>query len=133
PVTYLGLAAQGFPNMFMITGPQSPSVLANMPIAIEQHVEWIAGCMDHMREQRLECIEALGEAEESWMEHHTMIANATMIPQTDSWWVGANIPGKKRILYPYLGGMPTYRMKCDEVAANSYEGFALKAQPVNAG
>ena len=133
PVTYLGVAAQGFPNMFMITGPQSPSVLANMPIAIEQHVEWIADCIDHMREQGLDSIEALSEAEDGWMALHTQIADATMIPQTDSWWVGANIPGKKRILYPFLGGMPMYRGKCDEVAANSYEGFVLGSEPVTAG
>ncbi|MCH7700027.1 MAG: NAD(P)/FAD-dependent oxidoreductase [Chloroflexi bacterium] len=132
PITYLGLAAQGFPNMFMITGPQSPSVLCNMPMAIEQHVEWIAGCMSHMREEKLESIEALGDAEEGWMALHMRIADATMILQTDSWWVGANIPGKRRILYPFVGGLPTYRAKCDEVAAKGYEGFALSAQPVAA-
>ena len=132
PITYLGLATQGFPNMFMITGPQSPSVLANMPIAIEQHVEWIADCMSHMREEKLERIEALADAEQGWMALHTRIADVTMILQTDSWWVGANIPGKKRILYPFVGGLPIYRAKCDEVAANGYEGFALSAQPVAA-
>ena len=83
-----------------------------------------------MREQGLECIEALGEAEDDWMAHHTEVADAMLITQTDSWWVGANIPGKKRILYPYVGGLPAYRMKCDEVAAKSYEGFTLSAQPV---
>ena len=133
PRTYLGLTTQGFPNMFMITGPQSPSVLANMPMAIEQHVEWIADCMNHMRERGYECTEALGEAEDGWMAHHTQIADATLIPQTDSWWVGANIPGKKRFLYPYIGGLDNYRMKCDEVAAKSYEGFVLSPQPVAAG
>ena len=132
PRTYLGLTTQGFPNMFMITGPQSPSVLTNMVMSIEQHVEWIADCMNHMRERGHECIEALSEAEDGWMAHHTEVADATLIPQTDSWWVGANIPGKKRILYPYVGGLPIYRIKCDEVAANSYEGFALSAQPVAA-
>ncbi len=132
PITYLGLATQGFPNMFMITGPQSPSVLCNMPMAIEQHVEWIAGCMSHMREEKLESIEALGDAEESWMALHMRIADMTMILQTDSWWVGANIPGKRRILYPFVGGLPTYRAKCDEVAAKGYEGFALSAEPVAA-
>jgi cyclohexanone monooxygenase len=124
PRTYLGLTTQSFPNMFMITGPQSPSVLTNMVMAIEQHVEWIADCMNHMREQNLESIEALPESEEGWMEQHTMIANATLIPQTDSWWVGANIPGKKRFLYPFVGGLDNYRKMCDKAAAEGYKGFA---------
>ncbi len=128
PSTYLGLTTVGFPNMFMISGPQSPSVLTNMVVSIEQHVEWIADCMAHMREQNLDRIEATAEAQEGWMTHHTMIADATLIPQTDSWWVGANIPGKKRFLYPYVGGLDTYRTLCDQKAANGYEGFALSAQ-----
>ncbi len=129
PVTYLGLTAHGFPNMFMITGPQSPSVLTNMPMGIEQHVEWIADCMVHMREHNLESIEAQSDAEDGWIALHNMIADATLVAQTDSWWVGANIPGKKRILYPYIGGLDTYRAKCDDVAAKGYEGFAFDAEP----
>ena len=85
---------------------------------------YIADCMDHMREQNLECFEALPESEEGWMAQHTMIADATLIPQTDSWWVGANIPGKKRFLYPFVGGLDNYRKMCDKAAAEGYKGFA---------
>jgi cyclohexanone monooxygenase len=133
PRTYLGLTTQGFPNLFMITGPQSPSVLTNMVVSIEQHVEWIGACMEYMRERGYERIEASSEAEERWVAHHTLVANATLIPQTDSWWVGANIPGKKRFLYPYVGGLDNYRRMCDEVAAQGYEGFELSGQRVTAG
>ncbi len=132
PRTYLGLATRGFPNMFMITGPQSPSVLTNMPVSIEQQVEWITGCVDHMRRNEIDCIEASTAAEDGWIAHHEMIAGATLISQTDSWWVGANIPGKQRYLYPYAGGLDNYRKFCDDVAAKGYEGFALGAGSVTA-
>ncbi|HWO94620.1 MAG TPA: NAD(P)/FAD-dependent oxidoreductase [Dehalococcoidia bacterium] len=130
PLTYLGLATNGFPNMFTITGPQSPSVLTNMPVAIEQHVEWISDCIAYMREHGLSRIEAQREAEDGWVDHANQIANMTLLLQTDSWWVGANIPGKKRIAYPYVGGLGNYRKVCDDVAANGYKGFELSAEQV---
>ncbi len=129
PRTYLGVATHGFPNMFMITGPQSPSVLTNMPVAIEQHVEWIAECLAYLREHGVNRIEPLLEAEEDWVAHVTEVADGTLLPLTDSWWVGANIPGKPRMLYPYVGGLGNYTQRCAEVAANGYEGFALTGQP----
>lgn len=132
PRTYLGLTTQGFPNMFMITGPQSPSVLTNMPVSIEQHADWIAGCIAYMRGRGFERIEPLREAEDGWVAHHNQLADMTLIPQTDSWWVGANIPGKQRLLYPYVGGLDNYRRACDQVAEKGYEGFALIAARVAA-
>jgi cation diffusion facilitator CzcD-associated flavoprotein CzcO len=125
PRTYLGLTTAQFPNMFMITGPQSPSVLTNMPVAIEQHVEWIADCIRYMNEKGMDAIEPTLAAEGMWVEHHTEVANATLVPQTDSWWVGANVPGKSRTLYPYIGGLNNYRAICNEVAAKGYEGFTF--------
>ena len=127
PKTYMGLAAHGFPNMFMITGPQSPSVLTNMPVAIEQHVDWIADCLVYLREHGLAYIEADEEAQERWVAIAAQIAELTLLSKTDSWWRGANIPGKPRLLYPYVGGLNNYRVACDEVAAKGYEGFALRA------
>lgn len=127
PKTYMGLAAHGFPNMFMITGPQSPSVLTNMPVAIEQHVDWIADCLVYLREHDLTYIEADQEAQERWVAIAAQIAELTLLSKTDSWWRGANIPGKPRLLYPYVGGLNNYRIACDEVAAKGYEGFALRA------
>lgn len=127
PRTYLGLATAGFPNLFMITGPQSPSVLSNMPVSIEQHVEWIAGCIRYMLERDLQIIEAEEQAEENWVKHVTEVAEQTLYPKANSWYVGANIPGKPRIFYPYVGGVGTYRQICDDVAEKGYEGFTLKA------
>lgn len=132
PRTYLGLATHGFPNMFMITGPQSPSVFSNMPVAIEQNVEWIADCIKYMGEHEINRIEALPEAEDGWVAHCTELAEATLLLQTSSWWVGGNIPGKPRLLYPYVGGLGNYRKTCDEVAAKGYEGFELTGQYVAA-
>ncbi|MDF1819779.1 MAG: NAD(P)/FAD-dependent oxidoreductase [Immundisolibacteraceae bacterium] len=132
PRTYLGLATEGFPNMFMISGPQSPSVLTNMPVSIEQHVEWISQCIQAMDEKGVDCIEPLPIAEEQWLAHHAEVSDATLIPQTDSWWVGANVPGKKRLLYPYPGGLDNYRKVCDQVAENGYDGFAQTTHEVSA-
>ncbi len=127
PRTHLGIATYGFPNMFMITGPQSPSVLSNMPVSIEQHVDWIAGCIEYMREHDLDQVEPLPEAEEEWVAHHNEVTEATLLPRANSWWVGANIPGKQRTLYPYVGGVGNYKQICEDVAAKGYEGFAFKA------
>jgi len=123
--TYLGLTTAGFPNMFMITGPESPSVLSNVPISIEQHVEWIGDCMEHMREQGIETIEAKVEAEEAWSKHCFELAQNTLMTKVDSWYTGANIEGKSRGFLIYVGGVGEYRKICDEVAAKNYESFNL--------
>ena len=124
PRTYLGLATHGFPNLFLITGPQSPSVLSNMPVSIEQHVDWVTDCLRHLRDTGRDTIEPLPAAEDDWVEHHNEVSEATLLPMANSWWVGANIPGKPRNLYPYAGGVGTYRTICAEVAAHDYDGFA---------
>jgi len=123
--TYLGLASHGFPNLFMITGPQSPSVLSNMPVSIEQHVDWITDCLRRLDERGVERIEPTLAAEDAWVAHHQEVTAATLLPRANSWWVGANIPGKPRGLYPYVGGVGVYRGICDDVAAKDYEGFEL--------
>lgn len=125
PHTYLGIATADFPNLFMITGPGSPSVLSNMPVSIEQHVEWIAACLGHMQSRGLDQIEPLHEAEEAWDAHVAETAAATLFPRADSWYMGANIPGKPRVFFPYAGGVGVYRQRCAEVADNRYEGFIL--------
>ncbi|MFJ7920475.1 flavin-containing monooxygenase [Lysinibacillus fusiformis] len=121
--TYLGLATANFPNLFMITGPESPSVLVNMPIAIEQHVEWIAQCIDYLREHDIDVMETNAEAEQAWSKHCREIANETLYVQGDSWYTGANIAGKPRSFLIYLGGFDFYSKRCQEVAQNNYEGF----------
>jgi cyclohexanone monooxygenase len=128
PRTYLGLTTRGFPNLFVITGPQSPSVLSNMPVAIEQNVEWIAGLIQYMRAHGLDVAEPAQEAEDNWVEHHNQVAAATLLPATDSWWMGANIPGKPRTLYPYVGGVGPFRVICQEVAEKGYEGLVLTSR-----
>jgi cyclohexanone monooxygenase len=127
PRTYLGLSIAGFPNLFTITGPQSPSVLSNMPVSIEQHVEWITECIDNMRETGKTIIEATPEAQEDWVAHVNEVVNATLMPRANSWYMGANIVGKSRAFLPYAGpeGIGGYRKKCDEVAADGYAGFQL--------
>ena len=126
PKTYLGLAVAGFPNLFAITGPGSPSVLSNMIVSIEQHADWIADCIAYLREHRRTRIEATAEAERDWVQHVNDVGHATLYPQANSWYMGANIPGKPRMFMPYIGGVGVYRQKCDEVAAKGYEGFLLK-------
>lgn len=123
--TYLGLSTNGFPNMFMITGPESPSVLSNMPISIEQHVEWVTDCINYMQKNDIDLIEANEEAEKEWSKHCRDIAEETLYTKTDSWYMGANIEGKARGFLIYLGGVGTYRKICKEVAENGYEGFDL--------
>ncbi len=124
PRTQLGLQVAGFPNMFTVTGPGSPSVLTNMPVAIEQHVEWITDCIAAMRARGKATIEPTEEACDRWVAHVNDVANATLMPQAGhSWYLGANVPGKPRVFMPYAGGMPAYRRICDEVAGAGYEGF----------
>jgi cyclohexanone monooxygenase len=125
PRTYLGLAVAGFPNLFMITGPGSPSVLSNMIVSIEQHVDWIADCLGHVRTHGHAAIEATTEAQTAWVEHVHAIGHMTLYPKANSWYMGANVPGKPRVFMPYIGGVGVYRAKCDDVAAKGYEGFAL--------
>jgi cyclohexanone monooxygenase len=125
PKTYLGLMSAGFPNLFIITGPGSPSVLSNMIVAIEQHVDWIADCIVAMRDRGFEVIEASKEAEDKWVAHVNEVAHRTLYPQANSWYMGANIPGKPQIFMPYIGGVDVYRQICNDVAAKGYEGFAM--------
>lgn len=125
PRTYLGLMTAGFPNLFMITGPGSPSVLSNMALSIERHVKWIAECIDYLHQNNIVSIEATSQAENEWMNHVNEIANHTLFPTVNSWYVGANIPGKPRVFMPYAGGIISYKQKCDQVAANGYEGCHL--------
>ncbi len=125
PRTYLGLAVAGFPNLFTVTGPGSPSVLSNMMTSIEQHIEWIADCMEHMEAHDLATIEASPEAEDKWMQHVNDVADDTLFFQSNTWYVGANIPGKPRVIYPYVGGVGAYRDICDNIAAENYKGFIL--------
>jgi cyclohexanone monooxygenase len=127
PHTYLGISIAGFPNLFIITGPQSPSVLSNMPVSIEQHVEWITDCIDTMRRTGKTTIEATPQAQEQWIAHVNEVASRTLMTRANSWYMGANIPGKSRVFLPYLGpeGVGGYRKTCDEVAGKGYEGFEL--------
>ncbi|MBU6456187.1 MAG: NAD(P)/FAD-dependent oxidoreductase [Bradyrhizobium sp.] len=127
PRTYLGLMSAGFPNLFVITGPGSPSVLSNMIVSIEQHVDWIADCISFMRDHGLSIMEAERDAEDKWVAHVNEIAHATLYPQANSWYMGANIPGKPRIFMPYIGGVGAYRRICNDVVARGYEGFTMTA------
>jgi cation diffusion facilitator CzcD-associated flavoprotein CzcO len=126
PRTYLGLQVAGFPNLFTITGPGSPSVLVNMPVAIEQHVDWIADCIERMREQGRTRIEATKDAQDAWVQHVAEVADATLMGRANSWYVGANIPGKARVVMPYTGGQPMYRERCEAVVKAGYEGFEIR-------
>jgi cyclohexanone monooxygenase len=127
PRTFLGLQVAGFPNMFTITGPGSPSVLSNMPVAIEHHVEWIADCIAHMNQQSATRVEATEQAQDAWIEHVAEVVQASLIGKGDSWYVGANIPGKPRVIAPYTGGQPMYRERCQPVAKAGYKGFVFNS------
>ena len=128
PRAYLGLSPAAFPNMFMITGPGSPSVLSNMPPTIEQHVEWISDFLAYMAEHDVESAEAEADAETEWVDHVNDVASKTLYMLADSWYLGANVPGKPRVFMPYAGGLDVYSKKCDEIAAAGYEGFALHSR-----
>jgi cation diffusion facilitator CzcD-associated flavoprotein CzcO len=126
PVSYLGLQIAGFPNLFTVTGPGSPAVLVNMTVAIEQHVEWIADCIAHMRANGFNRIEAHSAAQDSWLEEVKSAADATLMSKVQhSWYLGANVPGKPRVFMPYAGGMVRYREICVDVARDGYRGFLL--------
>ncbi len=125
PLTYLGLMVAGFPNMFVITGPGSPGVKTQMIASIEQHVDWIAGAIDHLNRHQLDRIEPTPKAESEWVHHVNQVADGTLYPLANSWYMGANIPGKPRVFMPYVGGFDRYKRRCDEVAAKGYEGFTL--------
>ena len=125
PRTYLGLGISGFPNLFTITGPGSPSVLVNVIIAVEQHSDWIMDCIQHMRAKGLATIEAQTDAEDRWVEHVNEKADETLYPMANSWYVGANIPGKPRVFMPYVGGFANYDNICKQVVADGYRGFSF--------
>ena len=127
PRTYLGIASAGFPNLFMITGPGSPSVLTNMMMSIEQHVDWVTDAIVHLNGAGLNAIEPTHQAQDAWVDHVNEIASYTLFPKANSWYMGANVPGKTRVFMPYAGGLDVYRAKCAEVADNDYEGFTLSA------
>jgi cyclohexanone monooxygenase len=125
PRTYLGLMSAGFPNLFMITGPGSPSVLSNMIVSIEQHVDWVTDCMAHLHARQLSRIEPTREAQDNWVAHVNEVAHRTLYPHANSWYMGANVPGKPRVFMPYIGGVGVYRQTCADIAAKGYEGFRL--------
>ena len=125
PITYLGLMMAGFPNLFTITGPGSPSVLTNMLPSIEQHVEWVTDCLAYLKERGIGRIEPTSDAEDEWMEHNKDVSGSHIRSSCNSWYVGANVPGKPRVFMPYVGGFPAYVKKCEEVVAADYAGFAL--------
>ena len=125
PQTYLGLMSAGLPNLFMITGPGSPSVLSNMIVSIEQHVDWMIDLFGHMRAKGIETVEPTAEAEESWGQHVNEAGHRTLYVKAASWYMGANIPGKPRVFMPYIGGVGIYRQECQDIAAKGYEGFTM--------
>ncbi|MET0521225.1 MAG: NAD(P)/FAD-dependent oxidoreductase [Jiangellaceae bacterium] len=123
PQTYLGLASHGFPNLFLLTGPGSPSVLSNVIQSAEQHVDWLTDLLRHLRDNRIDRIEADLDAQDKWTRYCTEMANESLWPRADSWYMGANIPGKPRVFMPYIGGNALYQTEIDEVAEKDYEGF----------
>jgi len=125
PRAYLGVATVGFPNLFTITGPGSPSVLASMIQAIEQHVDWMADCIAHMRDIGAATIEPVPAFEDEWVEHVNEVSKVSLRSTCSSWYVGANIPGRPRVFMPYIGGFPVYVQKCNEVMTNGFEGFVI--------
>jgi len=128
PRTYMGMTVAGFPNLFLITGPGSPSVLSNMVVSIEQHVEWIGDCVKFMTEQDYQVIEASPAAEEAWVTYVNDAGNYTLYPRADSWYMGANVPGKPRVFLPFIGGVDAYRRACNDIVAGGYVGFHLAGE-----
>jgi cyclohexanone monooxygenase len=125
PHTYLGVASHGYPNLFFITGPGSPSVLSNVVVSIEQHVDWICDHLEYLRKKDLQVTEASYEAQENWVAHVNELASRTLMLKAASWYRGANVPGKPLVFMPYIGGVGNYRKTCDEIAAADYRGFIL--------
>ena len=125
PQTYLGLAIHGFPNLFLLTGPGSPSVLSNVIDSAEQHVNWLSDLLRHLREHGIDRIEADLDAQIRWTTYCTDMADESLWPRADSWYMGANIPGKPRVFMPYIGGNALYQEEIDEVAEKGYDGFTL--------
>lgn len=132
PRTYLGIQVAGFPNLWTITGPGSPSVLSNMMTSIEQHVEWTAEAIGELRNKGLTTMEPTVEAEDAWTQHVDEAGHMTLYPSANSWYMGDNVPGKPRVFMPYIGGVGTYRATCDQAAAAGYEGFVRAGRPVAA-
>ena len=132
PRAFLGIATAGFPNLFMITGPGSPSVLSNMMVSIEQHVDWLTECLAYMQARQLSVIEPTKLAEDIWVAHVNEVAQRTLYPSAASWYMGANIPGKPRVFMPYIGGVASYYRTCAKLARRGYEGFRLSASPPGA-
>ena len=132
PANYLGLMVAGFPNLFVITGPGSPSVKSNMILSIEQHVDWIADCLQDLAARGMATIEPQAQAEADWVAHVNEIAGRTLYSRTASWYTGANVPGKPQVFMPYVGGIGTYRRACDAVRADNYRGFVLQAAAATA-
>lgn len=128
PRTYLGLMSEAFPNMFMITGPGSPSVKSNMVMSIEQHVDFVTDSIVHMREQGYDVMEPTVDAEDDWVDHVQETANKTLFPRANSWYMGANMPGKPRLFMPYIGGVGVYRKICEDIVAEGYKGFRFEAK-----
>jgi cyclohexanone monooxygenase len=125
PRAYLGLMIAGFPNLFTVTGPGSPSVLSNMVVSIEQHVDFIADLIDHVRQREGKAVEAQPQAEVDWVTHVHEVAQTTLYPLANSWYMGSNVPGKPRVFLPYVGGVGPYRQKCDDIAAAGFTGFTV--------
>ncbi len=126
PRSYLGLTLAGFPNLFTVTGPGSPSVLSNMIVSIEQHVEWLADCIAYMAERGLTSVEPTVEAEDAWVDHVRELGEETLYPRADGWYTGANVPGKPRVLLPYVGGVGAYRRECERIAERRLRGLRLR-------
>jgi len=125
PTAYLGLAIAGFPNLMTVNGPCNPAVLTNVPAAIEHDVEWIAGCIEYAEQHGLSAIEPTADAERAWVEYTADLVEGTMYMKANSWWLGANIPGKPRVFMAFIGGLTKFRKRCTEVAEAGYSGFQL--------
>ena len=125
PITYLGLMSAGYPNLFVIAGPGSPSVLGNVVVSIEQHVEWLADLIEHVRTEKIVSIDVLPETEQKWVDEVNATADATLYPEGNSWYLGPRVPGQRRMFMPYAGGLRRYRRRCDQIAQNGYDGFVF--------